>query len=144
MIVLWFVWIKYQHTRWRHVADDLMFETYKELMAIDFDALVARAGEPHKTDVHWVGGHRVKVGWRVDRIDAHPDSIAMNDLDGAGEYGPWHLKFWINGATGMLERIDGATTIRNKHGGDSDFELKQVFAYTSPAVSRPEDYQDMD
>ena len=389
LIVSWFVWIKSQQTRWRHVADDLLFETYKELMAIDFDVLVARAGKPHETKTRRVGGHRFKVGWRVDRIDAHPDSIASvtaiddnvptdvrpgqlpwigevevwmfvdfialvpfvadisagrsryirrnrqgvansvrpvpeacvqpvngrlmylagltvedasrvadgagkpeitlaacadatakakgycsyatmgtrwakervdwlldfekpdrfhvtqtagqdrdawitigpdtfrylgdwllmpggtespscisgifpvdlyleelrseppvsvrichfadrrprffalgplefhfgfqtlgereyvlaeyetysigrGDLDGAGEYGSWQVTFWIDGATGMLGRMDAVTEIPNKHGGTSNLELKQVFAYTSPAVSRPEDYQEVE
>lgn len=76
LIVIWFVWIKYQQTRWRHVADDLLFETYKELMAADFDTLVARAGQPHETKTRKIRGHRFKVGWRVDKVDAHPGSFA--------------------------------------------------------------------
>lgn len=104
LIVIWFVWIKYQQTRWRNVADDLLFETHKELMAIDFDALVAQAGEPHKTEVHRVGGHRLKVGWRVDKVDAHPGSFvgvsAIDDSvpsDVRPDQRPWirEVKVWM-------------------------------------------------
>jgi hypothetical protein len=388
LIILWFAWLKYQQTKWRHVADDLLFETYKELMATDFDVLVAQAGEPHKTETRRIGGHRFEAGWRIDKFDAHPESVAgitkiddgvstdirsgqlpwikevevwmyvnfislvpfvrsiqaghshyiqrnragsaslvrpfpeadafpvksqlmhlagltvgdacsvadgadkpeitlaacadamaktkgycayaamgtrwaedrvewlldfekpdrfhvtqlagedrdawitigqdtfrylgdwllmpggtespnhineifpvdlcleelrgeppvsvrvcriadrrpriltlgpveigfgfqkfgerefvlfeyetysigRGDLDGAGEHGSWQVTFWIDGATGMLERMDAATEIPDKRGGYSGFLLKQVFAYTSPAVSRPEDYQEM-
>ncbi len=45
LTVLWFVWIKFQQTRWRHIADDLYFEKFEELKIIDFDSLVATVGQ---------------------------------------------------------------------------------------------------
>lgn len=44
----------------------------------------------------------------------------------------------------MLERMDAGTEMPDEDGGHSYFQLKQIFACTSPAVSRPEDCQELE
>ena len=67
--VLWFVWFKYQQTRWRHIADELYFEKFEELKAVSFDSLAARVGQPTSVEERKIDGHTFRIGWRVDRRD---------------------------------------------------------------------------
>jgi len=67
---LWFIWVKFQQTRWRNNADDLYFEKFYELKAVDFDSLLDKIGQPHSKKEHTIDGHSFVVGWRVDKLDA--------------------------------------------------------------------------
>lgn len=46
LFIFWLVWVIFQMARWRHIADDLIVETFEELKTFDFDSLVARVGQP--------------------------------------------------------------------------------------------------